>query len=106
MREQCSLARQERGGIRLWQALQELTDGVDDAVDRLEWHRLALVAGSLKHDDRAVALGDPIDELSDEGALADARFAMDRDESRSLPRLGERFLELLELSFTTDEQRG
>ena len=58
------------------QALQVLTQSIDDAVECLVGHRLLLVAPA-RQDNGLVATDQLVQEVPDQGGLADTRRAMD-----------------------------
>ena len=64
-----------------------VAERVDDAVERLVRHGLALVAGAGQRHRVRVATLELVDEVPHERTLADAGFAVDEDELCTLARL-------------------
>ena len=74
--QRSDVAGQERLRLQDRQALQVLTQCIDDAVERLVGHRLLLVAPA-RQDNGLVAADQIIEEAPNQGGLADTRGAMD-----------------------------
>ncbi len=75
LREQGSVARQERRRVGLGQSPERPAERVHDAVDRLVGHGLVLVASPGEHDGRRIPRDRPFDERAHEGRLADPGLA-------------------------------
>ncbi len=85
------------------QAREPTTQLVDHLIDRLEWHRLALVAPPREHED--VGAGrEPSDELRRERALSHPRAALEHDDDgRPCHRRRQRRVQGVELRAAPDE---
>src|SRR5664279_3842810 len=86
-------------------AQQLARERIDDTIDALERHRLALVAPP-RQDQRAAALRfDLLDEALRERTLADAALSLDEHRhGRARDHLVERVVEYRELGRSTDER--
>lgn len=104
-RESQDSPRQQRLDVLEWKPAEETTDGVDQAVDGLERHRLALVA-TTREDDGVAVLRQLLGEAGEQHALAHARAAAHVDHQGPVPgaRLAESVAELLHLRLAPDER--
>ena len=84
LREGEDVARQDLLGFRRRKPLQVLAEGVDQAVERLVGHRLALVAAPWQHDRAGRAARS--EEAAHERGLAGARRAVQANDRRRRPR--------------------
>ncbi len=102
--QRLDVGRDELQGLLLREGSQVLRERVDEAVDALVGHALALVAAALEHHG-AVALGDVVEEAMEERALAHARGAVDLERDRlAAPRRAEGVLEHGEVVVAPDER--
>ncbi len=99
--QRAEVARRQRLDVRRGLADDHRGELVDDAVEHLERHRLALEAAALE-DERGVA--EAAQERADQRGLADAAAAAHHHRDARAARVGERGLQLVQLAVAADER--
>ena len=79
--ERVDVARQQLGGLFRRKLHHVAAQGVDDVVERLVWHALALIAAAAQ-DDCSLPLDEFIGEATGQGGLAHAADSVDKGHHR------------------------
>ncbi len=95
---------QQRGGLLGRQLAQVSDQRVDQAIERLVRHGLALVAAAAQH--QRAGLGGAVGEVLAQGALADPRRPAEQDRDAVIARRDQRVVERGQRVGAADERRG